>query len=106
MSFWQYFFIYAFGLTYIVWGIVVAFEAVLIMAGSEFAIEWVRKRYTLKFFMFEIYLFFPFVLLGYLFLEVLPYVLGKSDSLASFDISGMIYRTFEDECDECTKEED
>jgi hypothetical protein len=100
MSFWGYFFTYASVLTYITWGLVVSFEVNLVMAGSEFAKEWVRKRYTLKFFMFEIYIFFPMVIFGYLFLEVIPYMLGKSDKLSRFDIAGTIYKVFEDEIDE------
>jgi len=94
MGFWYYFFIYAGILTYFTWGVVVAFEVVLVMAGSEFAKEWVKKRYTLKFFMFEVYLFFPLVFFGYLFLEVLPYFLGKSNSMAKFDIGRTIYEVF------------
>jgi hypothetical protein len=99
VGFWSYFFLYAAVLTYFTWGVVVAFETVLVMAGSEFAREWVKKRYTLKFFMFEIYLFFPLVFLGYLFLELLPYFLGKSDSVAKFDIGRTIYEVFSDKLD-------
>jgi len=105
MGFWSYFFIYAGILTYFTWGLVVAFETVLVMAGSEFAKEWVRKRYTLKFFMFEIYLFFPLVALGYFFLEVLPYFLGKSESVADFDIAQTVYDVFYETLDEVDDDE-
>ena len=105
MEFWSYFFMYGAVLTYFTWGIVVAFEVVLVMAGSEFAKEWVRKRYTLKFFMFEVYLFFPLVVFGYLFLEVLPYFLGKSDSVAKFDIGRTIYEVFSEDLDEIDEED-
>jgi len=100
VSFWGYFFLYGSILTYIAWGFVVAFEAVLVMAGSEFAKNWVRKRYTLKFFMFEIYIFFPMVFLGYIFLEFIPYMLGKNDKLAKFDIANAVYEVFKEEIDE------
>jgi len=100
VSFWGYFFMYGFILTYIVWGFVVAFESVLVMAGSDFAKEWVKKRYTLKFFMFEIYLFFPMVFIGYLFLELIPYLLGKNEELAKFDVANAVYEVFKDDIDE------
>ena len=99
MGFWGYFFLYAGIFTYLTWGVVVAFESVLVMAGSEFAKEWVRKRYTIKFFMFEVYLFYPLVFLGYLFLEYIPYILGKNDHLAKFDIAQAVYDVFKDDID-------
>ena len=105
MSFWGYFFLYAGLLSYFTWGVVVAFEVVLVMAGSEFAKEWVKKRYTLKFFMFEIYLFFPLVVSGYIFLEFIPYYLGKSDSIAKFDVGGSVYDVFKDKIDEADLED-
>jgi hypothetical protein len=105
VGFWSYFFIYAGILTYFTWGVVVAFETVLVMAGSEVAKEWVRKRYTLKFFMFEIYIFFPLVLFGYLFLEVIPFLLGKSESVASFDIGRTVYEAFHEKLDELEDDE-
>ena len=105
MGFWSYFFIYAGILSYLTWGVVVAFETVLVMAGSEFAKAWEKKRYTLKFFMFEIYLFFPLVLFGYLFLEVVPYLLGKSATLASFDIGRTIYEVFAEDLEELDDED-
>ncbi len=100
MGFWGYFFLYGFIFTYLTWGFVVAFESVLLMSKSKMAVEWVKKRYTLKFFMFEIYIFFPMVFLGYLFLEYIPYLLGKNDKLAKFDIAGAVYEVFKDEIDE------
>ena len=105
MGFWSYFFIYAGVLSYFTWGVVVAFEVVLVMAGSDFAKDWVKRRYTLQFFMFDVYLFFPLVLFGYVFLEVIPYFLGKSDSIAKFDIGRTIYEVFAEELDEVDEEE-
>ncbi len=104
MGFWSYFFLYAFVLTYIAWGLVVAIESLLVMSGSKFAKEWVRKRYTLKFFMFEVYIFFPMIVVGYIFLEVIPYLLGRSDSIAKFDIAKAVYNAFDEELDELNEE--
>jgi len=88
-------------LTYLVIGFVIAFESILCMSGSTMAIEWVRKRYKLKGFMFSTYIFFPMLLLAYLFLEVIPYYAGMTKSIVKFDISAMLYRVFKDESDKC-----
>ncbi len=103
MGFWAYFWIYAGILTYLTWGFVVAFESVLVMAGSEFAKSWVKKRYTLKFFMFEIYLFFPLVFALYLVLEVLP-ALFTGHKPIKFDVAKAIYDVFYEKIDEAEEE--
>ena len=54
---------------------------------------------------FEVYLFFPLVVFGYLFLEVLPYFLGKSASIAKFDIGRTIYEVFAEDLDELDDED-
>ncbi len=104
MSFWWLFFKYAFILTYIVVGFIVAFEAILCMSGSRFAISWVRRLYTLRGFMISVYIFYPMLWIVYLFLELIPYYLGGSKELTKFDIPMMLYRIFPDECDECDLE--
>lgn len=101
MEFWIELFKIVFLLTYIVIGSVIAFESILCMSGSQFAIEWVRKRYKLKGFMLSTYIFFPMLLLAYLFLEVIPYYSGMTKTVVKFDISAMLYRVFEEECDKC-----
>ena len=101
MEFWIEIFKLIFILTYLVIGFIVAFESVLCMSGSKFAIEWVRKRYKLKGFMLSTYIFFPMLLLAYLFLEFIPYFLGMTKKLVKFDIPSMLYRVFEEESDKC-----
>ncbi len=101
MEFWIELFKLIFILTYLVIGFVIAFESILCMGGSEIAIEWVRKRYKLKGFMMSTYIFFPILLLVYLFLEVIPYYTGMTKMLVKFDISAMLYRVFKDESDKC-----
>jgi heme/copper-type cytochrome/quinol oxidase subunit 3 len=71
------------------------------MSGSKFAIEWVRKRYKLRGFMMSTYIFFPMLLLAYLFLELIPYFFGMTKTLVKFDIPSMLYRVFEEESDKC-----
>ncbi len=105
MSFWWLFFKYAAILTYLSWGFVVAIETVLVMAGSPFAIRWVRRRYKLKFYMFEVYLFYPMIWIGYLLLEVIPWLFHREEPLPKFDIAGAIYRVFKEECDRCAEDE-
>ncbi|MCH9814312.1 MAG: hypothetical protein K0U47_10285 [Epsilonproteobacteria bacterium] len=91
--------------TYLVIGFVIAFESVLCMSGSQVAKEWVRKRYKLKGFMMSTYIFFPMLLLAYLFLEVIPYYSGMTKKLVKFDIPKMLYHVFEEESDKCEKED-
>ena len=88
-------------LTYLVIGFVIAFESILCMSGSKIAIEWVSKRYKLKGFMLSTYIFFPMLLLAYLFLEVIPYYSGMTKTIVKFDISAMLYHVFKDESDKC-----
>lgn len=101
MEFWIEFFKLAAILTYLVIGFVISFESVLCMSGSNAAKEWVRKRYKLKGFMLSTYIFFPMLLLAYLFLEVIPYYSGMTKKLVKFDIPGMLYHVFEEESDKC-----
>lgn len=99
MDFWIEFFKLAAILTYIVIGFVISFESVLCMSGSKIAIEWVRKRYKLRGFLMSTYIFFPMLLLAYLFLEVIPYYFGMTKKIVKFDIPTMIYNIFEEESD-------
>ncbi len=100
MEFWFEVLKFAFILTYICWGIVISIETNLAMNNNSFAIKWVKERYKLKRFMVEVYAFYPIVLLGYLFLEIIPYYLGFSNHLTKFNISQAIYNIFYSEIDE------
>jgi hypothetical protein len=84
-------------LTYIVLGVLFAFEGVLAMGGSRPAIKWIRKKFTLKGFLFAVKLCYPFFLLMYFFMELMPYYLKMDDELTEFDVSKMILNIFEDE---------
>jgi len=105
MSFWALFIQYAFILTYIVVGFIVALEAILCMSGSHYAIKWVRRLYNLKSFMISVYIFYPMLWIVYFLLEVIPYYLGSSKELTKFDIPMMLYRIFPEECDRCESDE-
>ena len=97
LEFWLWFIILGSILTYIVLGVLFAFEGILAMGGSKFAIKWIRKKFTLKGFMFAVQLCYPFFLILYFFMELLPYYLKMDDELTKFDISTMILNIFEDE---------
>ncbi len=103
MSIWSLFVLYALILTYLVVGFIVAFEAVLCMGGSKIAVKWVRRLYNLRTFMFLVYLFYPMLLLAYLFLELIPYYFTTGKELTKFDIPMMLYNIFPDESNECDK---
>ena len=84
-------------LTYIVLGVLFAFEGILAMGGSKFAIRWIRKKFTLKGFLFASKFCYPFFLIVYFFMEKLPYFLKMDDKLTKFDMDRMILNIFEDE---------
>ena len=70
-SFW--YLLYGSVLTYLVWGFVVAFEVNLAMSGSQLALEWIRKHHSYKQLYGEVKVFYPMILVGYFFLEILPH---------------------------------
>ena len=84
-------------LTYIVLGFLFAFEGILAMSGSKFAIRWIRKKFTLKGFLFASKFCYPFFVLVYFLMEKLPYHLKMDDKLTEFDMDKMILNIFEDE---------
>jgi len=96
-TFWAYFVALAILLTYIVLGFLVAFEGVLAMGGSKFAIKWIRKQFSLGGFVWASRVSYPFFLIVYFFFEQLPYFLGEEDTLTAFDMDEMILKIFEDE---------
>jgi hypothetical protein len=82
-SFWYLF--YAVVLTYLVWGFVVSFEVNLAMSGSHLAQKWIKKHHTYKQLYGEVKVFYPMIVLGYFFLELLPHYLFKAPS-SGFDL--------------------
>ena len=96
-TFWLYFITLAILLTYIVLGFLVAFEGVLAMGGSRFAIKWIRGQFSLEGFLWASRVSYPFFIVVYFLFEQLPYFLGLSDRLTIFSMSEMIMKIFEDE---------
>lgn len=83
-------------LTYLAWGFVVAFEILLAMNGSKWAIKWIRKRYRYKVLYREVMIFYPMVWLGYFFLEVVPHHLFGAEK-AELDMDALFEELFHDE---------
>ena len=95
MDFWFYIIAYAGGLTYLVWGFVLSFEVILAMGGTQWALRWIRSRYSYKVFYIEVMLFYPMILLAYLFLELIPHYLFHIKKLTRFDLESLFERLFE-----------
>ncbi len=60
------------GMTYVVWGSIFAMELLLVYYGVKSAIAWFQKRYTFKSFYYEYRVFYPMLMIAYLFLEIIP----------------------------------
>jgi len=86
LEFWFLFVLLASILTYLVWGFIVAFEIVLAMAGSHPAQDWLKAHHGYKALYAEVLIFYPMILLGYLFLELIPHYLFGVKHLAQFDM--------------------
>lgn len=69
-SFW--YLLYGALLTYLVWGFIVAFEVNLAMGGSAFAKSWIIKHHSYRQLFLEVKAFYPMILVGYFFFELLP----------------------------------
>ncbi len=96
-TFWLYFVTLAILLTYIVLGFLVAFEGVLAMSGSRFAIKWIRKQFSLEGFLWASKISYPFFIVVYFLFEQIPYFLGFEDDLTTFCMSDMMMKIYEDE---------
>jgi uncharacterized membrane protein len=90
-SFW--YVLYGSVLTYLVWGFVVSFEVNLAMGGSRLAREWIIKRHTYKQLSQEVKVFYPLILIGYFFLELLPHVLWNAPK-SDFDMPRLFDELF------------
>ena len=83
-------------LTYLAWGFVVAFEILLAMNGSKWAIAWIRKRYRYDVLYREVMVFYPMIWLGYFFLESLPHYLFGIEKIP-LDLDALFEELFNDE---------
>lgn len=91
-SFWYLFF--GSILTYLVWGFIVAFEVNLAMSGSTLARDWIKKHHTYRQLFLEVRIFYPMILLGYFFLELLPHFLWREER-AVFDLDRLFHTLYD-----------
>lgn len=92
VSFW--YISFALLLTYLVWGFIIAFEVVLAMGGSKWATEWLRTHHSYRQLYAEVLLFYPMILLGYLFLELIPHYVFGASKPAPFEMQNLFERLF------------
>ena len=93
-SFW--YLLLGFILTYLVWGFIVAFEVILGMSGSKAGLAWLKKRHTYKMLYKEVAVFYPMILVGYLFLEIIPYYIFRIKPLVKFDLDKLFRELYGD----------
>jgi hypothetical protein len=91
-SFWFLFF--AAVLTYLVWGFIIAYEVVSAMGGSKGALKWIKSHHSYRELYLESIVFYPMILLGYLFLEVIPHYLFHVEHVVPFDLQKVFDRLY------------
>ncbi len=96
-EFFFYLFVYASILTYLVLGFIIAFESLLAMYGVKSALRWIREWHSPSGYKTMLIIFLPMIQLGYLFLEVLPHILGFNGELKRFDLDRIYHKVFGEE---------
>lgn len=91
-SFWYLF--YGSLLTYFVWGFIVAFEVNLGMSGSTVARTWIKKHHTYRQLYLEVKVFYPMIIAGYFFLELVPHFLWSAP-LTRFDLDALFHALYD-----------
>ncbi|WP_201353110.1 hypothetical protein [Hydrogenimonas urashimensis] len=91
-EFWGYVLVIGSILTYICWGFVFAIQGLLLLHGRPEAVAWLKKRYTIKSFMRELYVFMPMLYIFHFLLEVLPRLIGIDDAVIKFSVGDLIER--------------
>ena len=69
------------GMTYFVWGSMFAMEVLLVYNGLKSAQEWFKQRYTFKSFKLEYKVFYPMLIVAYIFLEIIPSIFYRESFL-------------------------
>jgi len=70
--YWAAYILYAFVLTYLVFGLIISFETTAALSGGKFAVKWIKEHFSYKEFYLSIIVFYPMLLISYFFLEYLP----------------------------------
>lgn len=69
------------GMTYVIWGSIFAMETLLVYHRVKSAREWFQKRYTFKSFRLEYRVFYPMLIVAYIFLELIPSIFYRESFL-------------------------
>jgi hypothetical protein len=69
------------GITYITWGSIFAMEVLLFYNHVKSAQKWFIERYTFKSFKNEYYVFYPMIVVVYIFLELIPSIFYRESFL-------------------------
>ncbi len=69
------------GMTYFLWGSIFAMEVLLFYNHVKSAKEWFITRYTFKTFKNEYYVFYPMLVIAYVFLELIPSIFYRESFL-------------------------
>ena len=69
------------GMTYFIWGSIFAMEVLLFYNHVKSAKEWFIERYTFKSFKNEYYVFYPMLVVAYIFLELIPSIFYRESFL-------------------------
>lgn len=72
IGFWYLYIIYAFILTYLVIGLLVAFETTAAMGGGKFSVKWLREHFSYTQYYYCVIAFYPLIRIFYFFLEIVP----------------------------------
>jgi len=75
--YWAGYILYAFFLSYVVFGLIISFEVTAAMSGGKFAFKWIRLHFTYNEFYYTVIVFYPMILLAYFCLEYLPSYLNR-----------------------------
>lgn len=71
-----------------------AFEVILGMSGSKVGLAWLKKRHSYKMLYKEVAVFYPMILIGYFFLEIIPHYIFKMDPLVKFDMDKLFQELY------------
>ncbi len=68
-------------MTYISWGSIFSMEVLLFYNNAKGSKQWFLERYTFKSFKNEYYIFYPMIIVTYIFLELLPSIFYRESFL-------------------------
>ncbi|BCD59552.1 MULTISPECIES: hypothetical protein [unclassified Nitratiruptor] len=98
LEFFFYLFVYGAILTYLILGFIISFESMLALYGVKSAIRWIREWHSPQTYKTMLIIFLPMLQLAYLFLEIIPHLIGLNKQIKSFDLDRIYISVFPKEC--------